>query len=183
MSRAESVHPRLRGELKKLRLRAAATNGSSPLTRGTRRDEYPVLGHLRFIPAYAGNSLLGFYRRSGRTVHPRLRGELDSLRCVLFSFSRFIPAYAGNSCTETIQPGKGPVHPRLRGELYTQFKRVSRKNGSSPLTRGTHSKKLVYGRHSRFIPAYAGNSLIYNEWFRDEKVHPRLRGELFSDHN
>ena len=71
-----TVHPRLRGELKKLRLRAAATNGSSPITRGTRRDEYPVLGHLRFIPAYAGNSLLGFYRRSGRTVHPRLRGEL-----------------------------------------------------------------------------------------------------------
>ena len=75
-ARPFAVHPRLRGELKKLRLRAAATNGSSPLTRGTRRDEYPVLGHLRFIPAYAGNSLLGFYRRSGRTVHPRLRGEL-----------------------------------------------------------------------------------------------------------
>ena len=117
MSRAESVHPRLRGELKKLRLRAAATNGSSPLTRGTRRDEYPVLGHLRFIPAYAGNSLLGFYRRSGRTVHPRLRGEL----CLIFTGRRLLigssPLTRGTRLANTRSANELAVHPRLRGEL------------------------------------------------------------------
>ena len=138
MSRAESVHPRLRGELKKLRLRAAATNGSSPLTRGTRRDEYPVLGHLRFIPAYAGNSLLGFYRRSGRTVHPRLRGELFC---------------------------------RKRGRKACF--------GSSPLTRGTHVFEIVKQKRIRFIPAYAGNSMVNSNVAQVPTVHPRLRGELF----
>ena len=112
-----SVHPRLRGELKKLRLRAAATNGSSPLTRGTRRDEYPVLGHLRFIPAYAGNSLLGFYRRSGRTVHPRLRGELIRLTSLCRLNIGSSPLTRGTLTQELRQHNLSAVHPRLRGEL------------------------------------------------------------------
>ena len=157
MSRAESVHPRLRGELKKLRLRAAATNGSSPLTRGTRRDEYPVLGHLRFIPAYAGNSLLGFYRRSGRTVHPRLRGELLLTRCPLERTTGSSPLTRGTRVGIHFSDGI---------------------NGSSPLTRGTHELAYPNNQPSRFIPAYAGNSLFRMNRSSLRTVHPRLRGEL-----
>ena len=96
-----------------------------------------MLGHLRFIPAYAGNSLLGFYRRSGRTVHPRLRGELFDyveyfqhyggsspltrgtllLVTYLLNAGRFIPAYAGNSVSRKTLETVLTVHPRLRGEL------------------------------------------------------------------
>ena len=50
--------------------------------------------------------------------------------------------------------------------------------GSSPLTRGTHWTKKMSNRHTRFIPAYAGNSESkVQEQFADA-VHPRLRGEL-----
>ena len=71
-----SVHPRLRGELGMAAKIAAATAGSSPLTRGT---HYLLTQHprrARFIPAYAGNSKSRPGRTHSITVHPRLRGEL-----------------------------------------------------------------------------------------------------------
>ena len=51
-----SVHPRLRGELLNLKCLTQIINGSSPLTRGTQLSLIPHELHLRFIPAYAGNS-------------------------------------------------------------------------------------------------------------------------------
>ena len=52
-----SVHPRLRGELVKIQALTNFTAGSSPLTRGTQDAQCPRWKHIRFIPAYAGNSL------------------------------------------------------------------------------------------------------------------------------
>ena len=52
-----AVHPRLRGELLPVVLVPSTTVGSSPLTRGTPKLELPRLDFLRFIPAYAGNSV------------------------------------------------------------------------------------------------------------------------------
>ena len=50
--------------------------------------------------------------------------------------------------------------------------------GSSPLTRGTHNRKLHYHQQFRFIPAYAGNSEDLFDRNYGLPVHPRLRGEL-----
>ena len=52
-----SVHPRLRGELNRMVIRFSTRVGSSPLTRGTRIPFLLRATFLRFIPAYAGNSL------------------------------------------------------------------------------------------------------------------------------
>ena len=51
------VHPRLRGELADSDALAISMSGSSPLTRGTPRTNTPAVSLVRFIPAYAGNSL------------------------------------------------------------------------------------------------------------------------------
>ena len=137
MSRAESVHPRLRGELLNGAPLSQDQGGSSPLTRGTQKTAAEGCRNKRFIPAYAGNSWqIAFYRPSN-TVHPRLRGELPfgfhTLNYVSgsspltrgtrgdgFYFPngiRFIPAYAGNSQNFPPFFPQRTVHPRLRGEL------------------------------------------------------------------
>ena len=57
MSNALAVHPRLRGELSKAWNLPTLYGGSSPLTRGTLLKLSLISHQLRFIPAYAGNSL------------------------------------------------------------------------------------------------------------------------------
>ena len=77
-----AVHPRLRGELFWKSFLNSRTSGSSPLTRGTLFKFLGWMGGLRFIPAYAGNSERENVQSRGRTVHPRLRGELWRRQCL-----------------------------------------------------------------------------------------------------
>ena len=174
-----TVHPRLRGEL--------AFN------------DVDRLKNDRFIPAYAGNSLCRILENYSDTVHPRLRGELLHLRSTtvgragsspltrgtqlsllpLLMPSRFIPAYAGNSRRKGPSCISYTVHPRLRGELHRLANLNHQNPGSSPLTRGTHTKKIYTNSEIRFIPAYAGNSMLVQTARGSESVHPRLRGELW----
>ena len=70
------------------------------------------------------------------------------------------------------------VHPRLRGELKRYIERMRTRNGSSPLTRGTLVVSVMFKNKQRFIPAYAGNSIVFKLSEFSETVHPRLRGEL-----
>ena len=110
-----SVHPRLRGELGMAAKIAAATAGSSPLTRGT---HYLLTQHprrARFIPAYAGNSWFTVPLRMPRGSSP----------------------LTGNSKSRPGRTHSITVHPRLRGELFVNPFESDGNNGSSPLTRGT----------------------------------------------
>ena len=91
---------------------------------------------------------------------------------------RFIPAYAGNSRKRGISLRYMAVHPRLRGELITENAIVIGCAGSSPLTRGTHTRTGDETGNGRFIPAYAGNSTRNLNVSPGRAVHPRLRGEL-----
>ena len=177
---SETVHPRLRGELLPRTSRTKNAFGSSPLTRGTHAQDLTACFNQRFIPAYAGNSgesKMGWWADS---VHPRLRGELtDELYSAVRRTGsspltrgtqqetfgarqrpRFIPAYAGNSNSLISFEVNMTVHPRLRGELCLSGSESIRSTGSSPLTRGTLSSELYTIVKTRFIPAYAGNSLI-----------------------
>ena len=79
---ADSVHPRLRGELTDELYSAVRRTGSSPLTRGTQQETFGARQRPRFIPAYAGNSLDNCLPTASWSVHPRLRGELNNrIRC------------------------------------------------------------------------------------------------------
>ena len=152
-----SVHPRLRGELGMAAKIAAATAGSSPLTRGT---HYLLTQHprrARFIPAYAGNSWFTVPLRMPRGSSPLTRGTRKVGPDELIRL-RFIPAYAGNSSLIHSSLMETTVHPRLRGELASCKCVCSHEHGSSPLTRGTPKRGAPVSGSGRFIPAYAGNS-------------------------
>ena len=73
---ANTVHPRLRGELSNPEVCRGRTGGSSPLTRGTQEFTQEQSEVRRFILAYAGNSQLWLSVVLSLSVHPRLRGEL-----------------------------------------------------------------------------------------------------------
>ena len=75
---ANTVHPRLRGELSNPEVCRGRTGGSSPLTRGTQEFTQEQSEVRRFIPAYAGNSLSKSSSSTKLSVHPRLRGELTT---------------------------------------------------------------------------------------------------------
>ena len=132
-----SVHPRLRGELRVCKLLLDFGFGSSPLARGTQICCLITSTDTRFIPACAGNSRSNFSFGSSMSVHPRLRGELlltttytidkhgssplarGTLEKITSDaiYARFIPACAGNSKTKARELIEVAVHPRLRGEL------------------------------------------------------------------
>ena len=152
--------------------------GSSPHTRGTRADRVLEPGLGRFIPAYAGNACPATAWAGLPTVHPRIRGERVTHlpRCRNHHGSsphtrgtrqasvgmgarpRFIPAYAGNAHRLLLKQASQTVHPRIRGERAKNNRAISKKNGSSPHTRGTLTARPIFLRGLRFIPAYAGNA-------------------------
>ena len=160
---SNTVHPRLRGELKSIEGIDICWCGSSPLTRGTLNAGR---GSRNF---YAGSSPLTRGTRLVFTgsifpipVHPRLRGELSvsSFRSPsspgsspltrgtqtqpeqCFMNRRFIPAYAGNSSAQLRFLALDAVHPRLRGELHRKAVKTICSTGSSPLTRGTRFHQI-----------------------------------------
>ena len=131
----------------------------SPLTRGTRIFGFQSCLNIRFIPAYAGNSLRASSERSSFCGSSPLTRGTPYPRSFPIIAGRFIPAYAGNSGLRPAFLKSPTVHPRLRGELVYLNVMAGVPNGSSPLTRGTHDLSDAIAIFGRFIPAYAGNSL------------------------
>ena len=192
-----SVHPRSRGEHATRPELTAASNGSSPLARGTRSECRELRGGHRFIPARAGNTEGCPRSRCRPSVHPRSRGEHHTFgpgdetipgssplargtrlpRLLGIEPFRFIPARAGNTPPEPPAPESPPVHPRSRGEHARRARIAWAFIGSSPLARGTPS--TVSRRHPkhRFIPARAGNTSGTASSGPRTPVHPRSRGE------
>ena len=132
-------HPRIRGEHEGLADELLAFAGSSPHTRGARREPTRRKSQTRIIPAYAGSTRPAAGRTRWPSDHPRIRGEHDGLpiaewrragssphtrgapqlRGFLEVPGYIIPAYAGST--------SGPVDQGLAGV------------GSSPHTRGARS--------------------------------------------
>ncbi len=172
------VHPRVHGELAIGEGVDDPIPGSSPRTRGTRDGRGRDDPAGRFIPAYTGNSSRTPKRRTSRSVHPRVHGELFSiLKSKPISggssprtrgtplpeglqplADRFIPAYTGNSPMGQLSGRSQAVHPRVHGELGVLLRVVEGDHGSSPRTRGTPHGQNSAIRATRFIPAYTGNS-------------------------
>ena len=71
----QAVHPRVCGEQNTRLILTLRAGGSSPRVRGTDPSSKRWGGHIRFIPACAGNSSRIVSYRTFRSVHPRVCGE------------------------------------------------------------------------------------------------------------
>ena len=111
-----TVHPRACGEHGRQAQDPGELGGSSPRLRGTLVSSPVAIGHCRFIPAPAGNTIRLIRGFSARTVHPRgLRGT-QCPPLFLFAYPRFIPAPAGNTTIVSSPYSQRAVHPRACGE-------------------------------------------------------------------
>ncbi len=151
----------------------------------------------RFIPAGAGNTYAGRVAIDNGAVYPRWRGEHRQgtskplTRCGLSplargtrpgdiyqnSWRRFIPAGAGNTIRWRRFLQFLPVYPRWRGEHGEANKIMTYMRGLSPLARGTLSNPFQPHELHRFIPAGAGNTVVFRSAHSPAPVYPRWRGE------
>ena len=195
-----AVHPRERGEQPGRDRIRHPDGGSSPRARGTACLAMISGQRFRFIPASAGNSSELQVPIHPTAVHPRERGEQNSLitrnsdrigssprargTAPLIQGElqplRFIPASAGNSKGPQPTEFSWPVHPRERGEQGRVLAGRHFVAGSSPRARGTGWCSGWRWPRRRFIPASAGNSSPEWDALRAKRgSSPRARGTGF----
>ena len=195
--RAHAAHPRSRGENGRSCVGAFGWYGSSPLTRGKHQGSGLGRCRLGLIPAHAGKTMgaLIVFARLG--AHPRSRGENGKLSPVRTRTSgsspltrgkrscgpwgrgrtRLIPAHAGKTHMQARGLLQGGAHPRSRGENPRPRSASLRRQGSSPLTRGKHSRAIRWASGLWLIPAHAGKTSSLNLSSPLTVAHPRSRGE------
>ena len=88
-----------------------------------------------------------------------------------------IPAYAGNTNLQGIGIAQWRDHPRVCGEHDLRALRLNRILGSSPRMRGTPLESCENRRQTGIIPAYAGNTVIFDWGDAFKWDHPRVCGE------
>ena len=173
-----AAHPRSRGENEVALFALLDERGSSPLTRGKRRNNLRLLRVSRLIPAHAGKTDGGSRPGPVFSAHPRSRGEnspcgMCRLRRLgsspLTRGKRFadaydrlgnglIPAHAGKTTSIWSPPLYGRAHPRSRGENTVPSPAVPPAVGSSPLTRGKPCHRVMGVAGWGLIPAHAGKT-------------------------
>ena len=171
--------------------------GSSPHTRGARRQGASPGPSGRIIPAYAGSTFRIRTMARCRTDHPRIRGEHH----LLMAPTRFwqgssphtrgargarrpgafdcgiIPAYAGSTRVRDGGLMAAEDHPRIRGEHTASHGLRGASGGSSPHTRGARPRRTATFSRRRIIPAYAGSTRPVRSQRSRCRDHPRIRGE------
>ena len=172
------AHPHSRGENRKSLLPTASQYGSSPLTRGKRAGGVMPAGIGGLIPAHAGKTTAASTGRPTSRAHPRSRGENTEYACTISSSrgsspltrgkhhirpcvafrSGIIPAHAGKTGRRPGFAWGWGDHPRSRGENDQRRPSHTRTAGSSPLTRGKHTRKRKHNGTYGIIPAHAGKT-------------------------
>ena len=192
-----SAHPRSRGENGFVSSAAAASVGSSPLTRGKRGGCSAPRADTWLIPAHAGKTPPGIDVERPCRAHPRSRGENTSgdgtWSCPTGSspltrgkqapyanrrtLHGLIPAHAGKTISPVLTLSMTQAHPRSRGENVVGWWGGGCQVGSSPLTRGKLGDAGARTLLSGLIPAHAGKTSAPCRSRPGSRAHPRSRGE------
>ena len=152
------------------------SEGSSPLARGLPHHDLPIIRRLRIIPARAGFTGGGQFRREGLEDHPRSRGVYgraargwrgsagssplarglpgESPRHP--TLGGIIPARAGFTPIEKGPDHDHQDHPRSRGVYAAALETTLWREGSSPLARGLPTEVGRFSEDRWIIPARAG---------------------------
>ena len=174
------AHPRSRGEHWLVNPSDMFTLGSSPLTRGARRDESAGSVAAGLIPAHAGSTSVTNSVTNAPVAHPRSRGEhfinASVIDLCLGSspltrgapvppgvepvLDGLIPAHAGSTDRDRSTGDAAPAHPRSRGEHANTKKLRDLGSGSSPLTRGALDWLAAEPAGGGLIPAHAGSTYL-----------------------
>ena len=170
-------HPRIRGENITGAHSITVGVGTSPHTRGKRRQcrwrYYP----MRNIPAYAGKTSSSRACPENGQEHPRIRGENGTMVWCFIWFSGTSPHTRGKHTLSSFCISTSAEHPRIRGENGQGFEFHQVLSGTSPHTRGKLLNFIRGFPFCRNIPAYAGKTRC--RWCADVRCgeHPRIRGE------
>ncbi len=97
-----SVHPRVRGDMPSASVPMVAPSGSPPRARGHGSTDHHDDLWSRFTPACAGTCSATSTPTAGRTVHPRVRGDMRSV----------VPQVADRSGSPPRARGHGKRHER-----------------------------------------------------------------------
>ena len=172
------AHPRSRGENVRVELQSHVGDGSSPLTRGKRKEPHWARRLPRLIPAHAGKTPTRRMAAHCPWAHPRSRGE-NGRSDLPTSFSSgsspltrgkpfltgsikpclgLIPAHAGKTRLHYTSGAMYRAHPRSRGENRPDAHERRADDGSSPLTRGKQVRVRERAFPSGLIPAHAGKT-------------------------
>ena len=191
------AHPHSRGENSSARRAASARMGSSPLTRGKQQVDVSEADVLGLIPTHAGKTSehAGGSLRGG--AHPHSRGEnpltaassaaadgsspLTRGKLVVSlavqPFDGLIPTHAGKTTARSTSSPPLRAHPHSRGENEGADKASTTGSGSSPLTRGKHTRREIARDEHRLIPTHAGKTASTRKARPLSRAHPHSRGE------
>ena len=175
ITRAESVHPHIRGAYVVGRVKPSVISGSSPHTWGIPVQQLYDGWRKRFIPTYVGHTLPSLPHPSHRPVHPHIRGAyhprvgtnralygssphtwgIQPLQIWNGQLNRFIPTYVGHTRSWSRRSGRSWFIPTYVGH--------------------TRPAAPVPGP-ARFIPTYVGHTYSRGNATRRNTVHPHIRG-------
>ena len=177
--RTVAVHPRVGGEHFDLIITAHPISGSSPRGRGTQSRQRGCRSGSRFIPAWAGNTFPRISSSCPLAVHPRVGGNTRAFAPSCTARTGSSPRGRGTPYWPRQSVWIPPVHPRVGGEHSGGWNAERAAIGSSPRGRGTPASSCCRTQCSRFIPAWAGNTLSWRLSKCRAAVHPRVgRGTL-----
>ena len=150
------AHPRSRGENWAASTGFGRAAGSSPLTRGKRREFFYATPAEGLIPAHAGKTSLQARGPGTGRAHPRSRGEnilypspnassngsspltrgKPTVTRLTVGSRGLIPAHAGKTRCGRGRRWRRPAHPRSRGENRPQEDEHQRLRGLIPAHAG-----------------------------------------------